>query len=73
MKAEELMRLSDKELAGLWNDLASVFELRNGQNERPRPVVVGFFQLSRETDRRGLRLDKHEIFGDIILTAKQKT
>lgn len=69
MTKQEIQQLTNTELARLWNDLASVFDW--GQQERPRSVVVGFFQLSRETERRGLVIDKHEIFGDIILKPKQ--
>lgn len=66
MSAEEIKGKTDSEIQELWNELARVFE---GMKPRPRVAVVGFFELSRETERRNLVLDKDK-FGKIILKSK---
>lgn len=54
------------EIQKLWNDLSRAFEGKG--NKCP----VGFLELSRETERRGLVLDKNK-FGNIILQPKSTT
>jgi len=62
----QLNRLPDNEIQGLWNDLAISFE----EVKMNKPgATVGFFQLSRETERRGLQIDK-DSYGKIILLPK---
>lgn len=67
MEKVDLKGMTDKEIAKLWNDLAVCFEVI--KSNRPRAIVVGFFELSKETDRRGMQMGKDK-FGRIILEPK---
>lgn len=71
MTTKEIQAATDIEIKNLWNELAMLFETFKDQ-ERPRVAVVGFFQLSRETERRGLKIDRN-IIGEIILTPKTES
>lgn len=71
MKQDELIQKSDSEIQTLWNELSKFFDKDYWQGERPKTVVIGFFQLSRETERRGLEIDKNKM-GNIILKPKSK-
>lgn len=68
MQRIDLKPMTDIEIAGFWNDWANCFEV---VGQRPRSGV-GFFQLSRETERRCLQLGKDRL-GKIILEPKIKT
>lgn len=69
MTAKELEAKTDKQIADLWNELAIFFE-KGSPVPRPDTVVVGFFQLSNETQRRKLELSKDHL-GKIILEPKK--
>lgn len=62
MQTINLTKVNNLELAALWNTLAKAFEGK-GKCE------VGFLELSRETRKRGLELNKSKM-GNIILQQK---
>jgi len=60
-----LTNKTNGEIAKLWNDLSRAFEKKGN-------CSVGFLELSRETERRGLVLDKNKL-GNIILQPKPES
>lgn len=64
---QELQEMPDNDIQKLWNDLAMMFE--RIRTDRPQTATVGFFQLSSETERRGLQIGKDKL-GKIILEPK---
>jgi hypothetical protein len=69
MKKSELEVMTDQQIQTLWNELSLFFQ-KGSPVPRPNTVVVGFFQLSRETGRRGLQIGKDKA-GKIILEPKK--
>jgi hypothetical protein len=65
----ELAAMTNQEIQRAWNEL-SLFFTKNAPIPRPDTVVVGFFQLSNETGRRGLQIGKDKA-GKIILEPKK--
>lgn len=70
MTKAEVEALTVQELTKLWNELSLFFQ-KGSPLPRPDNVVVGFFQLSRETERRGLQIGKDKA-GKIILEPKKQ-
>ncbi len=70
MTKAEIEALNDQQIQKLWNELSLFFQ-KGSPLPRPDNVVVGFFQLSRETERRGLQIGKDKA-GKIILEPKKQ-
>lgn len=68
---QDLTGKTDQELEKYWNELAACFEGFR-RSETDRRFIVGFFSLSKETERRGLEFGKDR-FGKIILQPKKAT
>lgn len=73
---EIIQQKTDRELQVLWNQMANVFEepgvLPMTQPKHPGDSfkTLGILALSRETERRGLVMDKN-LYGEIILKPKE--
>ena len=65
MSLQELQAMTDEQLQKLWNDIGKAFE-----GMKKNVPKVGIFQLSKETDRRGLKLGPGRYNKDIILVKK---
>lgn len=68
MSKEEIQAMPVEDLTKIWNGIAACFDRGQGLSLQSRHPI-GFLMLSRETERRGLEIDKDK-FGKIILKQK---
>lgn len=71
MKLSDITTITDQELQKVCNELAGCFESFR-RSERPQGLIVGFFQVSKELQRRGLTIARGRVNKDIVLVKQEQ-